>query len=214
MIKLLFAAAVMLWCAPIDAQERARPDVFQDANVMAWLNRAASSISLVDGESRIDSDLQLTESQKLQIKEIVASHQEMMSFGDEVPPEKAADKQYVNEIFSFYISELKSLEASLTEKVLLPNQVSLLSQKLFLQAVKMNNGDVLKVITENYCDKIKLDDKRKDKLAEIGETAKKEIAEAKKKFEAELKRILDKGDKATRDVLTGQEKDMLGLSGD
>ncbi|QEG21501.1 hypothetical protein [Mariniblastus fucicola] len=208
----ILAVLLTLCCGTIHAQESAVPDVFQDADTMSWLNRTVGSIDIAEEESKTESDLLLTESQRLEIGEIYASHQEMMAFGETVPPEKRQDKKFVNEIFSFYMSELKSLESNLNQKVLLPDQVSRLSRKLFLRNLERHEGDVVKVISDIYSDKIKLDEKRKDKLAEVVEASKKEVAEAKKKFKAELKRILEKNDKATRELLTGQEKAILGMS--
>lgn len=200
---------LVLCCGTTFGQAPIMPDR-PDADTQAKLSRAQSSIEIADGELQLDSDLELTESQSVKIKEIVEIHDDWMRMGAKLPPEKRADKNFVNELVAEYHNELQSLGARLTEEVLLPHQKSLLSRKVFLRNLKFSDGDMLKVITKFYPDKIRLDDERKDKLASISESTKNEIAKAKKKFEAELRRIRKKSETETRGLFTDREMEILG----
>ncbi len=213
-MKRLSLIFLLVFCCGEMCAQDFRPDAYNDPDTMARLNRATGLIELADSESKLNSDLELTEAQILEIKEIALTHSDWMDIGDSIPPEKRADKDFVNELVNDYLVMVKSLESRLSEKVLLPHQVALLANKQFSKALKSCDGDITKAISNFYCDKIKLDDKRKDKLAKISKATKKEIAQARKEFETKLKRILKNSEKATREVFTGSENKLLGIAQD
>ena len=209
-MKLLSLAGLFILCCGTSfAQEPVMPDL-PDAATALKLSRAQDAIEMVENELQPNSDLELIESQKIEIREIIAIHEDWMRLSDRIPPEKMSDKKYVNELVNEYRSELLSLGTRLTEKVLVPRQKRLLMWKVFARKVKLSDGDISKAITEYFPDKIELDAGRKEKLATISKTTKKEIEEARKKFKAELNRILQKGQKESLALFSVQEREILG----
>ena len=201
--------AFVLWLLFLSGSAIAQDaSLMEDPNLQASVNRALGiiTIALNDDEAGERSELDLVESQKKAIQEISDRYSDMLEEGANLSPEDAADPNIMLE----YIGRLKTLETELTAGVLMPHQAASLLGKVFTRSIEVSSGDTLKAIEEYYPDKIELDEKKTQDLKNISKSTKKEILEARKKFKAEVERIIAKSGKATRELFSDQEKAILG----
>jgi len=205
MNKIPFVLCLLFLSGSAEAQD---PNPMEDVKLQASVNRAIGiiTIALNDDEAGERSELDLNEPQKKAIQEISDRYSDMLEEGANLSPEDAADPNIMLE----HIGRLKTLETELTEAVLMPHQAASLLGKVFTRSIEVSSGDTLEAIEEYYPDKIELDEKKTQDLKNISKSTKKEILEARKKFKAEVERIIAKSGKATRELFSDQEKAILG----
>jgi len=174
--------------------------------ILKALNRNFAVLDAADAVVESPEGLDLTEQQVEKLQQLHDGYDEMMNDPENIKIIKTNDAEGAVQL----IYEINQFENKLVNGVLLPHQTPVFNGMLFSKCVSICGGDTLKTIEHYYDGRINLDSSRKEKLASISEATKKDIAEAKRKFAAELKKIQRKAEKATRDLFTDGEKRHLG----
>lgn len=151
-------------------------------------------------------DLELVDDQTKKLKALRLQHFAVMGKFKKLTPSERGDSSVISE----FLKSMQNCEESLAQDVLLPHQIDALRIALFSKHLKLQKGNFLRTLQRYYPDILKLTEGQIDSLNELEEATDKKIAEARKQFEAEIKKIAQEARRKIEEKLTAEQIEVLG----
>lgn len=196
---LLIGLLPLLLPVVVQAQEMSKLELH------ALNQRMSETLSVVRSEfRRSDSPLELVDSQKADIEELLDSYKEFVQRFAELSDEDRHSAVGGGMI----IVEVGSLSTKLTEDILLPHQTELLNAMVFARSIKKFGDNPVRAIITRHADEFEFDEQQLKKLREIQKETTGEIDAIRKKYEKEIEEVRSRAKSEIKKTLT---KKQLGL---